>query len=60
MEEERRQEEEARTRQVFDHIQKIYNEQKRRMTDLPEYGRVSKETLIELRREIHSRVYSGF
>ena len=67
-EEELREEEEARTRQVFNPIKKIFDERKRRVTDLPECGRVtlpkplivSEESLIEIRREIHSRTYRDY
>ena len=64
-EEEKKEEDEARTRQTFDPIGKIYDDRKRRVTDLQECNRVtlpkplpvSEEALIEMRREIHSRIF---
>ena len=61
-------EEGARTRQVFDPVMKIYDERKRRVTDLVECNRVTlpkplritREAEIEMRREIHDRIYQEY
>ena len=56
---------EARGRQVFDPEQKIYDERKRRVTDLKECNRVTlprplgvqRKAQIETRREIHRKIF---
>ena len=61
-------EDEARARQVYDPIRKEYDERRRRVTDLVECARVTlpkplsirREAEIELRREIHDRVYQEY
>ena len=66
--EQRQKEDEAKTRQVYDPIEKRYDEGKRRVTDLEECSRVTlpkplsvrRETEIELRRESHNRVYQRY
>ena len=63
--EQQRMEEEAKMRQVYDPLDKRYDEGKRRVTDLEECSRVTlpkplsvkRETEIEMRREAHNRVY---
>ena len=59
---------EARTRQVFNPVEKEYDERKRRVTDLKECSRVTlpkplpaaEEAKIELRRNIHTEIYENF
>ena len=59
---------EARSRQVFNPVERIYDERKRRVTDLRECNRVtlpkplpaSEEAKIEIRREIHKKVYDKY
>ena len=59
---------EARARQVFDPITQDYDERKRRATDLAECARVTlprplsttREAEIELRRELHDRVFQEY
>ena len=41
-EEERREEDEARCRQVFDPVERVFDDRKRRVTDLDECNRVNK------------------
>ena len=61
-------EEEARSRQIFNPIEKEYDERRRRATDLVECARVTlprplsvrREAEIEMRREIHNRVYQEY
>ena len=64
-EEEKREEEEAKLRQTFNPIEKVFDDRKRRVTDLQECTRVTlpkplpvvEEALIEIRRDIHDRIY---
>ena len=66
--EQKRKEEEARMRQVFDPLEKNYDEGKKRVTDLEECSRVvlpkplsvRRETEIEMRREAHNNVYQEY
>ena len=59
---------EAKTRQVFNPIEKEYDERKRRVTDLRECTRVTlpkplpaaEEAKIELRRNIHTEIFEKF
>ena len=59
---------EAQSRQTFDPVNKIYNDRKRRVTDLDECTRITlpkplptkEEALIEMRREIHTRIYDEY
>ena len=61
-------EEMARGRQVFDPISKVYDERKRRVTDLAECSRVTlpkplsitREAQIENRRELHDKIYQKY
>ena len=61
-------ENEARMRQVYDPLEKRYDEGKRRVTDLEECNRVvlpkplsvKRETEIEMRREAHNTVYQEY
>ena len=61
-------EEEARTRQIFCPIDKIYDERNRRVTDLVECNRVTlpkpisieREAQIEMRRTLHEKIYQEF
>ena len=61
-------EEAAKTRQIFDPIDQVYDERKRRVTDLVECSRVTlpkpisivREAQIENRREIHDRIYQRY
>ena len=61
-------EEMAKTRQVYDPIKKIYDERKRRVTDLVECSRVvlpkplsvTREAEIETRRKIHDKIYQRY
>ena len=67
-EKEKMEELEAEQRQTFCPVNKIYNDRKRRVTDLQECSRVtlpkplpiSDEALIEIRREIHGNIYNTF
>ena len=59
-------EEDARSRLTFDPLTKVYNDRKRRVTDLDECSRVTlpkplptkHENLIEMRRSIHANIYN--
>ena len=61
-------EEAAKTRQVYDPIEKRYDERRRRVTDLAECSRVTlpkplsiqREAEIETRRNIHERIYQEY
>ena len=61
-------EDEAKSRQVYDPIMNIYDDRKRRVTDLAECSRVVlpkplsviREAQIEYRREVHDRVYQEY
>ena len=61
-------EEEAKSRQTFDPVRKVYDDRKRRVTDLQECSRVTlpkplptkEEALIEMRREIHGKIYEEY
>ena len=63
-----RKEEESKMRQVYDPLEKRYDEGKRRVTDLEECSRVVlpkplsviRETEIEMRREAHTTVYQEY
>ena len=65
MREEQNEMEEAKTRQVYDPEDRSYDERKMRVTDMEECTRihlpkplgVKREAEIEMRREIHNRVY---
>ena len=67
-EKEKMEELEAEQRQTFCPVNKIYNDRKRRVTDLPECSRVtlpkplptSEEALIEIRRGIHGKIVNTF
>ena len=62
--EEREEEEEALARQTFNPISKEYDDRKRRVTDLAECNRITlpqplpveEEALIEIRRNLHSKI----
>ena len=64
-EELRLEEEEARCRQTYDPLNRIYDDRRQRVTDLPECNRVTlpgplpvkEESLIEMRRELHNRLF---
>ena len=66
--EEMAEEEEARTRQIYDPGKRIYDDRKRRVTDLKECSRVTlpkplsvkREAAIELRRENHTRIFREY
>ena len=59
---------EARSRMNFDPINKIFDDRKRSVTDLDECSRVTlpkllptmEETLIEMRRGIHAKIYRDY
>ena len=59
---------EAKSRQTFDPEKKEYDDRKRRVTDLKECSRVTlpkplptkEEALIEMRREMHGKIYEEF
>ena len=61
-------EEDAKSRLTFDPLNKIYNDRKRRVTDLKECSRVTlprplptkHETFIEMRRGVHSQTYNEY
>ena len=61
-------EEDAKSRLTFDPLNKIYNDRKRRVTDLRECSRVTlprplptkHETYIEMRRGVHSQIYKQY
>ena len=61
-------EEAAKTRQIYNPIEKTYDERKRRVTDLAECSRVTlpkpltvrREAEIETRRNIHDRIYQEY
>ena len=67
-EEEMIEEQEAKSRQTFDPVEKVYDDRKRRVTDLQECSRVTlpkplptnEEALLEIRRGIHSKIYSEY
>ena len=67
-EQEYMEEQEAKSRLTFDPVEKVFDDRKRRVTDLQEYSRITlpkplpskDETLIEMRREIHTRIYSTY
>ena len=62
--EEKQEVEEARTRQVYDCVKRVYDERRQRITDLKECSRiflpkpleVTKEAQLEMRREVHKRL----
>ena len=64
--EEREEEDDAKTRQTFDPINNVYDDRKRRVTDLAECSRVTlpkpmqieEEALIEIRRNMHKKIFS--
>ena len=64
-EELRIEEEEARSPQTFDPINKIFDDRKRRVTDLKECSRVTlpkplpvcEESIMEMRRNLHDKLY---
>ena len=66
--EEKNKELEARSRQIFDPIEGTYDDRNRRATDLVECSRitlpkplnVTREAQIEMRRELHNRVYQDY
>ena len=59
---------EARSRQVFNPVDKTYDERKRRATDLKECNRITlpkplpptEEAKIDIRREIHKKIYDKY
>ena len=59
---------EARTRQVFDPVERTFDERRRRVTDLREFNRVTlpkplpatEEAKIELRRDLHKNIFDKF
>ena len=59
---------EAKTRQIFDPIEGKYDDRNRRATDLVECSRVTlpkplnitREAQIEMRRELHNKVYQEY
>ena len=61
-------ENEARSRQVFNPVDKIFDERRRRVTDLKECSRITlpkplpaiEEAKIELRRDVHKRIYDKY
>ena len=61
-------EEEAKSRLTFDPLTKTYDDRRRRVTDLQECSRVTLpkplptkyETMIEMRREIHTQIYEKY
>ena len=61
-------EEEARLRQIYDPVENRYDDRKRRVTDLPECNRVTlpkplrvqREAEIEIRRELHNKIYQQY
>ena len=63
--EEKLEEEEAKSRLTFDPQTKVYNDRKRRVTDLEECSRITLpqplptkyETSIEMRRAVHANIY---
>ena len=67
-EEQEAEELEAKTRQTYDPGTRTYNDQNRRVTDTQECSRVTlprplptkHEAFIEIRREVHSRVYNEY
>ena len=66
--EELRSEEDARCRQIYDPLEKKYDDRNRRVTDLPECSRVTlprpinivREAQIESRRELHNKIYQDY
>ena len=68
LEKERQEIEQARARQVYDCVDKTYDERKQRVTDLKECTRiflpkplqVDKEAQLETRRELHQRVSENY
>ena len=67
-EEEKNAEEDARARFTFDPLNKVFDDRKRRVTYLQECSRVTlakplpteHETLIEMRRGMHTRIYNQY
>ena len=67
-EEKEAQEYDAKSRQIYDPINKIYDDRKRRVTDLVECNRVTlprplniiREAQIESRREIYNKIYQRY
>ena len=67
-EEEKLEELDAKSRMTFDPINKIYDDRQRRVTDLDECSRVTlprplpmkEENLIEIRRNIHAKIYNDY
>ena len=61
-------EDDAKSRQIFDPIKKIYDDRKRRGTDLVECSRVTlpkplsikREAQIEMKREVHNKIYQDY
>ena len=61
-------EEEARSRQIFDPISMVYDDRNRKATDLVECSRVTlpkplsitREAQIEMRRELHNKVFQEY
>ena len=59
---------EAKSRQVFDPVEKIFDDRKRRVTDLKECNRITlpkplpanEEAKIEIRRDVHKRIYEKY
>ena len=59
---------EARSRQVFNPVDRSYDDRKRRVTDLKECNRITlpkplpptEEAKIEIRREIHKKIYDKY
>ena len=66
--EKKEKEEAAKTRQVFDPIERTYDERRRRVTDLAECSRVTlprplsviREAEIENRRSLHDKIYQEY
>ena len=67
-EEEKIEEEEARTRMTFDPLNKVFDARKRRVTDLAECSRVTlpkplptkEEAIIEMQRNVLTKVYEDY
>ena len=63
-----RAENEAKSRQIYDPVEKRYDDRNRRVTDLPECSRVTlprplniiREAQIENRRDIHNNIYQQY
>ena len=66
--EEYMEEQEAMSRLTFDPVEKVFDDRKLRVTDLKECSRVTlpkplpnkEETMIEMRREIHTNIYNTY